>query len=109
MPLFLPKLLFKKLLKQYRIKFGLHFQESYSLQQCEEDSDGSTTKSRRGSVSSGPFSTIECVSSRTLKLNFQPTRGLHYHLPVLFDYFHMAAVSMTIHMVLLSIHQPYIT
>ena len=53
-------------------------------------------------------SAIECVSARTLNLHFQPTRGLHYHLPVLFDYFHLAAVSMTIHAVLASIHQPYI-
>lgn len=96
-------------LEQCRMKFGKHFQEGFSRHQSEEDSEDSSTKSRRGSVTNGPFSTIECVSSRTLKLNFHPCRGLHYHLPVLFDYFHMAAVTTTIHMVLLSIHQPYIT
>ncbi|KOX78100.1 hypothetical protein WN51_05989 [Melipona quadrifasciata] len=43
-----------------------------------------------------------------LQLNFAPTKGLHYHLPVLFDYFHLAAVSITIHACLVALHQPYI-
>jgi hypothetical protein len=50
----------------------------------------------------------ECVSTRLLNLNFQPVKGLHYHLPILFDYFHLSAVSMTVHAVLTSLHQPYI-
>lgn len=45
---------------------------------------------------------------RALQLNFTPTKGLHYHLPVLFDYFHLAAVSITIHACLVALHQPYI-
>ncbi|XP_033606577.1 protein FAM135A isoform X2 [Cryptotermes secundus] len=53
-------------------------------------------------------STISCVSSRTLQLHFSPTRGLHYHLPVLFDYFHLAAITLTIHASLVALHQPYI-
>lgn len=48
------------------------------------------------------------ASSRTLQLNFHPARGLHYHLPVLFDYFHLAAVSLGIHASLIAMHQPYI-
>ncbi|XP_071577022.1 protein FAM135A isoform X1 [Temnothorax nylanderi] len=51
---------------------------------------------------------MACVSSRALQLNFTPTKGLHYHLPVLFDYFHLAAVSITIHACLVALHQPYI-
>ncbi|KAL7302759.1 hypothetical protein TKK_0004804 [Trichogramma kaykai] len=51
---------------------------------------------------------MACVSSRALELNFVPTKGLHYHLPVLFDYFHLAAVSMTIHCCLVALHQPSI-
>ncbi|XP_026668872.1 uncharacterized protein LOC108624401 isoform X3 [Ceratina calcarata] len=51
---------------------------------------------------------MACVSSRAFQLNFVPTKGLHYHLPVLFDYFHFAAVSMTIHACLVALHQPYI-
>nr|CAD7266589.1 unnamed protein product [Timema shepardi] len=53
-------------------------------------------------------SSISCVSSRSLQLNFSPTKGLHYHLPVLFDYFHLAAVTLTIHASLVALHQPYI-
>jgi hypothetical protein len=37
-----------------------------------------------------------------------PTRGLHYHLPVLFDYFHLAAITVTVHASLIAVHQPYI-
>ncbi|XP_017793870.1 PREDICTED: uncharacterized protein LOC108575559 [Habropoda laboriosa] len=51
---------------------------------------------------------MACVSSRALQLNFAPTKGLHYHLPVLFDYFHLAAVSITIHACLVALHQPYV-
>lgn len=39
---------------------------------------------------------LNLVSSRTLQLNFHPVLGLHYHLPVLFDYFHLCAVSLQI-------------
>lgn len=46
------------------------------------------------------------VSSRTLQLNMSPIEGLHYHLPVLFDYFHLAAVSLTVHTALTALHQP---
>ncbi|KAL4711463.1 hypothetical protein ACJJTC_005587 [Scirpophaga incertulas] len=53
-------------------------------------------------------STLTPVSCRVLKLHFQPSHGLHYHLPVLFDYFHLSAVSITIHASLVALHQPYI-
>ncbi|CAG4962717.1 unnamed protein product [Colias eurytheme] len=53
-------------------------------------------------------STLAPVSCRVLKLHFQPSNGLHYHLPVLFDYFHLSAVSITIHASLVALHQPYI-
>ncbi|XP_030754590.1 protein FAM135A isoform X2 [Sitophilus oryzae] len=46
------------------------------------------------------------VSSRTLQLNFSSIEGLHYHLPVVFDYFHLSAVSITIHAALTALHQP---
>lgn len=55
-----------------------------------------------------PISAMVMVSTRTLQLNFSPLQGLHYHLPVLFDYFHLSAVSITIHVTLLALHQPYI-
>lgn len=51
---------------------------------------------------------LALASTRTLQLNFHPGRGLHYHLPVLFDYFHLAAVSVGIHASLVALHQPYI-
>ncbi|KAL5290309.1 FAM135B family protein [Megaselia abdita] len=51
---------------------------------------------------------LSLASSRTLQLNFHPGRGLHYHLPVIFDYFHLSAVSIGIHASLVALHQPYI-
>ncbi|XP_044271156.1 protein FAM135A isoform X2 [Tribolium madens] len=54
---------------------------------------------------SSPVSMV-MVSSRTLQLNMSPAEGLHYHLPVLFDYFHLSAISLTIHAVLTALHQP---
>ncbi|XP_037933668.1 uncharacterized protein LOC119668283 [Teleopsis dalmanni] len=53
-------------------------------------------------------SNLSLASTRTLQLNFHPGRGLHYHLPVLFDYFHLAAISVGIHASLVALHQPYI-
>ncbi|XP_060519981.1 protein FAM135A [Cylas formicarius] len=50
--------------------------------------------------------TMSLVSTRTLQLNFSPVEGLHYHLPVVFDYFHLSAVSITIHAALTALHQP---
>ncbi|KAH8259274.1 hypothetical protein KR026_001549 [Drosophila bipectinata] len=61
-----------------------------------------------GSYSGATSSTLTLASTRNLQLNFHPGRGLHYHLPVLFDYFHLAAISMGIHASLVALHQPYI-
>jgi len=103
-------MIFAQTQKSFLLEFEKYFQDALYCQQNQEDSIDSKVKSRKGSVTSlsGPFPLIECVSSRTLKLSFQPCRGLHYHLPVLFDFFHMAAVSVTIHMVLIALHQPSI-
>ncbi|XP_074025600.1 protein FAM135A isoform X3 [Leptinotarsa decemlineata] len=46
------------------------------------------------------------ISSRSLQLNMSPIEGLHYHLPVLFDYFHLSAISLTVHAALTALHQP---
>ena len=78
-----------------------------------QSSHNSNTSNNNQSLANGGDSpsgdaTIECVSSRVLTLQFVPSVGLHYHLPVLFDYFHLSAVSLTVHALLTSIHQPYI-
>ncbi|XP_050315543.1 protein FAM135A [Anthonomus grandis grandis] len=49
---------------------------------------------------------LSLVSTRTLQLNFSPVEGLHYHLPVVFDYFHLSAVSVTVHASLTALVQP---
>ena len=72
-------------------------------------SNGTTSASGHHHVSNvSNTNHIECVSSRILNIHLNPKRGLHYHLPVLFDYFHLSAVSLTIHAALVALHQPYI-
>lgn len=48
------------------------------------------------------------ISSRTLGLHFHPRRGLHHQVPVMFDYFHLSVISMTIHAALVALQQPLI-
>ncbi|XP_067938421.1 protein FAM135A-like isoform X2 [Watersipora subatra] len=49
---------------------------------------------------------MEVACSRVYDVNFSPTLGLHIHLPVIFDYFHMAAICVTVHASLIALHQP---
>ncbi|XP_023667831.1 protein FAM135B [Paramormyrops kingsleyae] len=49
------------------------------------------------------------ISSRTLGLHFHPRRGLHHHVPVMFDYFHLSVTSVSIHASLVALHQPLIS
>ncbi|EAW48821.1 KIAA1411, isoform CRA_h [Homo sapiens] len=52
---------------------------------------------------------LQLISSRTLKLHFSPHRGLHHHVNVMFDYFHLSVVSVTVHASLVALHQPLIS
>ncbi|XP_069778347.1 protein FAM135B [Narcine bancroftii] len=52
---------------------------------------------------------IPLISSRRLGLHFHPRRGLHHHVPVMFDYFHLSVVSVTVHASLVALHQPLIS
>ncbi|KAM6170707.1 protein FAM135B [Erethizon dorsatum] len=49
------------------------------------------------------------ISSRTLGLHFHPWRGLHHQVPVMFDYFHLSVISVTIHAALVALQQPLIS
>uniref|UniRef100_A0A2K6EMW5 Family with sequence similarity 135 member A n=1 Tax=Propithecus coquereli TaxID=379532 RepID=A0A2K6EMW5_PROCO len=52
---------------------------------------------------------LQLISSRALKLHFSPHRGLHHHVNVMFDYFHLSVVSVTVHASLVALHQPLIS
>ncbi|XP_061520656.1 protein FAM135B isoform X3 [Phycodurus eques] len=52
---------------------------------------------------------VPLISSRTLNLHFHPQRGLHHHVPVMFDYFHLSVISVSIHASLVALHQPLIS
>ncbi|KAJ8273348.1 hypothetical protein GJAV_G00100590 [Gymnothorax javanicus] len=55
------------------------------------------------------LSSMPLISSRTLGLHFHPRQGLHHHVPVMFDYFHLSAISVSIHASLVALHQPLIS
>uniref|UniRef100_A0A8C9Z4K9 Family with sequence similarity 135 member B n=1 Tax=Sander lucioperca TaxID=283035 RepID=A0A8C9Z4K9_SANLU len=55
------------------------------------------------------IATVPLISSRTLTLHFHPRRGLHHHVPVMFDYFHLSVISVSIHASLVALHQPLIS
>lgn len=95
-----------------RAEFSLNLELWFGEQQQQPHEEPSTQQETapNGTPSIGNLSDINLMlaSSRTLQLNFHPMLGLHYHLPVLFDYFHLAAVSLGIHASLIALHQPYI-
>ncbi|XP_069343414.1 protein FAM135A isoform X1 [Eulemur rufifrons] len=62
-----------------------------------------------GDYSADDLNTLQLISSRTLKLHFSPHRGLHHHVNVMFDYFHLSVVSVTVHASLVALHQPLIS
>lgn len=51
---------------------------------------------------------MQCISQRTLRLHMSASKGLHHHIPVLFDYFHLSVMCVTVHATLLALIQPYI-
>uniref|UniRef100_A0A9J8D5P2 Family with sequence similarity 135 member A n=1 Tax=Cyprinus carpio carpio TaxID=630221 RepID=A0A9J8D5P2_CYPCA len=60
-----------------------------------------------GDYSYDPTS-LQSISSRTLRLHFSLHRGIHQHVNVMFDYFHLSVISATIHASLVALHQPLI-
>ncbi|XP_060772809.1 protein FAM135A isoform X3 [Neoarius graeffei] len=52
---------------------------------------------------------LQSISSRTLRLHFGLHRGMHQHINVMFDYFHLSIISVTIHASLVALHQPLIS
>ncbi|XP_016051044.1 PREDICTED: protein FAM135A isoform X3 [Miniopterus natalensis] len=62
-----------------------------------------------GDYSADDLNALQLISSRTLKLHFNVHRGLHHHVNVMFDYFHLSVVSVTVHASLVALHQPLIS
>ncbi|CAF3536336.1 unnamed protein product [Rotaria sordida] len=52
--------------------------------------------------------TMQSLCSRCYKLHFNPRLGVHTHMPILFDYFHLSAITTTIHGSLLCLIPPYV-
>ncbi|KAJ8412816.1 hypothetical protein AAFF_G00117670 [Aldrovandia affinis] len=62
-----------------------------------------------GDYSPEDLSSLHQISSRSLHLHFSPPCGIHQHLNVMFDYFHLSALSATVHGSLVALHQPLIS
>ncbi|KAM9365590.1 protein FAM135A isoform 2-T2 [Pholidichthys leucotaenia] len=54
-------------------------------------------------------SSLQNISGRTLRLHFSLQRGIHQHINVMFDYFHLSVISVAIHASLVAVHQPLIS
>ncbi|XP_054885711.1 protein FAM135A isoform X2 [Poeciliopsis prolifica] len=52
---------------------------------------------------------LQNISSRVLHLHFSLQRGIHQHINVMFDYFHLSVISVAIHASLVALHQPLIS
>ncbi|XP_075058689.1 protein FAM135A isoform X2 [Mixophyes fleayi] len=52
---------------------------------------------------------LQLISSRSLKLHFNLHRGLHHHINLMFDYFHLSVISVVVHGSLVALHQPLIS
>ncbi|KPP57710.1 hypothetical protein Z043_124541, partial [Scleropages formosus] len=62
-----------------------------------------------GDYSPEDLSSMQNISSRTLKLHFNLHRGIHHNVNVMFDYFHLSVISVSIHGSLVALHQPLIS
>ncbi|XP_064172828.1 protein FAM135A-like [Anguilla rostrata] len=62
-----------------------------------------------GDYSPEDLSSLHQISSRALHLHFSPAQGIHQHVSVMFDYFHLSALSVTVHGSLVALHQPLIS
>ncbi|CAF2818752.1 unnamed protein product [Rotaria sp. Silwood2] len=51
---------------------------------------------------------MQQLCSRCYKLHFDPRVGIHTHVPIFFDYFHLSALTTTIHSSLLCLIPPYV-
>uniref|UniRef100_A0A3Q2CBN0 Family with sequence similarity 135 member A n=1 Tax=Cyprinodon variegatus TaxID=28743 RepID=A0A3Q2CBN0_CYPVA len=52
---------------------------------------------------------LQNISGRILHLHFSLQRGIHQHINVMFDYFHLSVISVAIHASLVALHQPLIS
>ncbi|XP_072264598.1 protein FAM135A isoform X2 [Pyxicephalus adspersus] len=55
------------------------------------------------------LNSLQLISSRNLKLHFNLHRGLHHHINLMFDYFHLSVISVVVHGSLVALHQPLIS
>ncbi len=49
---------------------------------------------------------MQMLSSRSLKIRFDPRQGVHIQLPVIFDYYFLSSVQCTVHCTLLTLLPP---
>ncbi|KAJ0066783.1 hypothetical protein NL108_002368 [Boleophthalmus pectinirostris] len=52
---------------------------------------------------------LQNISGRSLRLHFSLQKGIHQHINVMFDYFHLSVISVAIHASLVALHQPLVS
>ncbi|CAL9688007.1 unnamed protein product [Knipowitschia caucasica] len=52
---------------------------------------------------------LQSISGRSLRLHFSLQKGIHQHINVMFDYFHLSVISVAIHASLVALHQPLVS
>uniref|UniRef100_A0A8C6MMA9 Family with sequence similarity 135 member B n=1 Tax=Nothobranchius furzeri TaxID=105023 RepID=A0A8C6MMA9_NOTFU len=90
----------------YNIYFYVYFYEALSEVDFQLKLDLHFTDNEQQLAD---IATVPLISSRTLSLHFHPRRGLHHHVPLMFDYFHLSVISASIHASLVALHQPLIS
>ena len=63
------------------------------------------TSSSSATTSSG-CNNMQQLCVRTFKIKFDPRQGIHLQIPVIFDYFHLSGVLVTLHCTLLTLLPP---
>lgn len=62
-----------------------------------------------GDYTSDDPNLLQNISGRSLRLHFSLQKGIHQHINVMFDYFHLSVISVAIHASLVALHQPLIS
>lgn len=61
-----------------------------------------------GDYTSDDPNLLQNISGRSLRLHFSLQKGIHQHINVMFDYFHLSVISVAVHASLVALHQPLI-
>lgn len=77
-----------------------------NLNNTNGSTNGSNPNNTQNNNNNNNNNGMQLLCSRLFKVHFDPRQGIHIQLPVIFDYFHLSAVLVTIHCTLLTLLPP---